>query len=160
MENTEQVPVYARDASGAFLGCFIGVDLPAGAIAVANPPADAREVWSNGAWGPVPVELRREAMVLTPMQIALALAGAGILTPAEARQFAGSGAVPAAIETALRSAMTAGGITAANQDAALIRFIGALEYRRTDPQTALFGAALGIDDAAIDALFEAGMAIV
>ena len=45
---------FFRDAAGRYIGAFAGVEPPAGAIEVAAPPVDARQVWSAGAWQPLP----------------------------------------------------------------------------------------------------------
>lgn len=76
---------------------------------------------------------RRAGMVVTMRQARLALLGAGLLAPVEA-------AIAAIGDDAERAA-------------AQIIWEFATEVRRTDPLLAALGPALGLDDAAIDALF-------
>lgn len=45
---------FYRDSDGRYIGAFVGAPPPAGAIEVATPPQDARQLWSAGAWQPVP----------------------------------------------------------------------------------------------------------
>lgn len=47
-------PRYFVDPDGAYIGAFAGAQPPAGAVQVPSPPADARQVWSGGAWQPLP----------------------------------------------------------------------------------------------------------
>lgn len=47
-------PKFYRDAAGNYLGAFDGAQPPAGAVEVLSPPADARQVFSGGAWQPLP----------------------------------------------------------------------------------------------------------
>lgn len=41
---------YFVDETGAYLGGFDGATPPAGAIEVPTAPADARDMWVDGAW--------------------------------------------------------------------------------------------------------------
>lgn len=45
---------YYVDQTGAYLGGW-DANPPAGAIEVAAPPEDARQVWTGSEWGPVPI---------------------------------------------------------------------------------------------------------
>lgn len=51
---------YFVDEEGRYLGGW-DAGYPAGAIEVPFPPADARQVWSGAAWGPVPFTPERIA---------------------------------------------------------------------------------------------------
>lgn len=46
------------DASGRFLGVFVGTLPPSGAIEVSTAPADARQVWQFPGWSPPPADMR------------------------------------------------------------------------------------------------------
>lgn len=52
--DVEVTAKYFVDASGKYLGGFVGAAPPAGAIEVPTAPVDARQVWSNGAWSAIP----------------------------------------------------------------------------------------------------------
>jgi len=41
---------YFVDTDGVYLGGYDGAEPPAGAIEVPDAPADASQIWSNGAW--------------------------------------------------------------------------------------------------------------
>lgn len=62
------------DADGNYLGGFDGADPPEDAVKVTSAPADARQVWSDGAWGDVPEVFHP----LTPRQFWLAALTADI----------------------------------------------------------------------------------
>lgn len=46
---------YFVDSNGTYIGGFDGAEPPNGSIEVPSAPEDARQVWNNGAWGPIPV---------------------------------------------------------------------------------------------------------
>lgn len=51
---------YFVDQDGAYVGAFAGASPPSGAIEVPTPPQDARQLWSAGAWQPVPPPAYRD----------------------------------------------------------------------------------------------------
>jgi hypothetical protein len=61
-------------SDGTYLGQFVGVNPPQGAVEVANGPEDGRQIWQNGSWGEAPVEL----MPLTRFQFEMILELLGI----------------------------------------------------------------------------------
>jgi hypothetical protein len=88
------------DGEGRYLGAFDGTyvpgepdeegnptdpvyvfpELPEGAVEVPSAPADARQIWSNGAWGDVPVIIPDR---VTARQFKLQLLAAGLLDQVE-----------------------------------------------------------------------------
>jgi len=76
---TEQTTRYYVDANGNYLGGFAGAEPPAGSVEVPAPPQDARQIWSGGVWGAIPVTLAD----VTPRQIRLALTQVGLRTMVE-----------------------------------------------------------------------------
>jgi hypothetical protein len=46
---------YYVDTDGTYLGGFDGAEPPDGAIEVTTAPQDARQIWSDGTWGAIPV---------------------------------------------------------------------------------------------------------
>jgi hypothetical protein len=93
---------------------------------------------------------------LSPSQLAIALMLAGKIDADEAKEFAGSGAIPPSLMASIGAALASSGLSAQARDIIEIKLRGALEYRRTDPAVPIIGAALGLDDAALDALWAAG----
>lgn len=96
---------------------------------------------------------------LSPAQLAIVLMRRGVLTPAEAVEFAASGAIPATLLAAIDGALQASGLSALDQAEVKVKLCGALEYRLTDPATPIIGAAMGLDAAGLDALWEEGAAL-
>jgi hypothetical protein len=52
---TEQTARYYVDASGGYIGAFIGAEPPEGAIEVLTPPLDSSQQWLDGAWTAAPI---------------------------------------------------------------------------------------------------------
>lgn len=46
--------IYYRNVAGAFIG---GFDVPQPDLIECDPPADARQIWSNGEWGSIPTHI-------------------------------------------------------------------------------------------------------
>ncbi len=113
--------------------------------------------WAAGVDAADVAVARRAAMTLSPSQLAIMLMKNGTITPAQAEQFAAAGVIPATLMSQINDALDASPLTAEEKAIARIRVRGALEYRRLDPATPIIGAALGLNDEALDALFVAGM---
>lgn len=72
---------YFVDGEGNYIGGFDGVEPPDGSIEVPSAPEDARQVWSNGAWGPIPVTVPDR---VSSRQFKLQLLASGLLDQVEA----------------------------------------------------------------------------
>lgn len=46
---------YFVDANGSYVGGFDGAEPPEGSVEVPEAPVDARQIWSETAWGDIPV---------------------------------------------------------------------------------------------------------
>jgi hypothetical protein len=123
------------------------VTLPDGTIEIREYPA------------PEAVPEPRFFLPISTMQLSVALFLIGKITEPEARAFGGAGQIPASIESGITAALEAIGKSPGEISAALIIFVAAAEYRREHPLTAVVGAALGLDDAALDALWDAASQI-
>lgn len=91
--------------------------------------------------------------VISDRQFFQVLAQAGAITPEEALAAVKTGALPAAIEAAV------GALPEAEQFSARMLLSGATVFERGHPMVAQLGAALGYDDAALDALWTAAAAL-
>lgn len=113
-----------------------------GPIAELQPDGTWREVWTVTAAPPEAIQARlsakRAGMVVTMRQARLALLGAGKL---------------AAVDAALAS------LPSPDKEAAQINWEYATEVQRVSPLVTALAPALGLDDAALDALFEAAAGI-
>jgi hypothetical protein len=81
---------------------------------------------------------------ISDRQFAQGLAGAGLITEAEALTWVRTGDLPAAIEAYVESR------PAGERFAARMVLSGATIFERAHPLTAAFGAAVGMDDTALD----------
>ncbi len=88
----------------------------------------------------------RAGAIKSKAAFAIALAEAGIITSSEAEGWI-DGTLPAAVATAIAT------LPAAEQPAARITIKGAFQVHRSEPLLILLGAAYGLDEAGIDALF-------
>ncbi len=113
------------DNLGKYLGGFVGVEPPEGAIEVPFAPDDARQIWGGSEWGAVPVTVPE---TVTPRQARLALIAAGLDDDVDA-YFA---AQPKAVQVAWEFAT---------------------EYHRDDPIISAAAAAIGLTGQQVDDLF-------
>lgn len=102
----------------------------------------------------IPLDVLRARMSLSKLQLTLALVGQGILSEAEGEAWLASGTLPAFAVSALDTLPDDG-----TRAVARLRFVGAVEIERTNPFIALLAGHLGLTDAQVDALFEAGAAL-
>lgn len=93
---------------------------------------------------------------LSPSQFAIALMKRGVINAGDAEEFAASGAIPPALGDLIAGALDKAGLKPEEQAVIRIKLRGALEYRRTDPAVPMIGAALGLDAAALDAMWAEG----
>lgn len=89
----------------------------------------------------------RAQMRMSRRQLLIGLADMGWITEAEAIAAAGTGAMPAAVETAISV------LDPDSQVRARITWAAMSEARRLDPLVALLAAAQGVGNAAVDAFF-------
>ncbi|MEI4470914.1 hypothetical protein [Frigidibacter sp. MR17.24] len=99
------------------------------------------------------IEEQRAAMSLTDLQFAMAAAGLGLMTTAEAEAWVARGELPVLALTAISA------LPEAEQPFARIRFAGARTIERLDPFMPALQAAAGLTDEQVDALFAAGAAL-
>jgi hypothetical protein len=114
---------YFIDGAGNYIGSF-DEGTPEGGVEVSSPPTDARQVWADG-WGTVPVEV---PAAVSRFQALAALHNAGHLQNAEA-------------------IITGAGVVTQ------LAWNNAQEFKRNSPTVLAIGGALGMDNAALDALF-------
>lgn len=139
-----------RDASGATSNRIICRDID-GALIPADPAnVDWQRYEEWLASGNVP-EVATAPATLAPeisdRQFFQALANTGTITQPEALAAVMTGTLPARIEAAVA------GLPADQQFAARMLLSGATTFERGHPMVARLGAALGYDDAALDALW-------
>lgn len=139
-----------RDASGAISDKIIRRDID-GALIPADPAnVDWQRYKEWLASGNVP-EVATAPATLAPeisdRQFFQALANTGTITQSEAPAAVMTGTLPARIEAAVA------GLPDAQQFAARMLLSGATTFERGHPMVARLGAALGYDDAALDALW-------
>jgi hypothetical protein len=96
---------------------------------------------------------RRAEMQLTPRQLFIGLAAAGLVTDDEAIASAALGTLPAAVEAVVA------GLSPAEQTAARITWARMGVVERTDPLVALLAAQAGKTAEDVDAFFETFAAI-
>lgn len=122
---------YYVDANGAYLGGFDGAEPPDGAVEVATAPQDARQIWTDGAWGAIPVTVPDR---VSSRQFGLQMIAAGIKDQ---------------VDTWI-----------ATQDAATKwAYERSATFVRDDPMMQTGFAALGFTSAQIDAFFTAAAAL-
>jgi hypothetical protein len=120
---------YYVDPDGAYLGAYVGAEPPEGAIEVPGPPADGMEIWDGDRFNPVPVRAPQEVSM---RQARLSLLARGVL-----------GQVDAAIDS----------LPSPDREAARIEWDYSSVVARDSPLVEMMGAALGLDDSALDELF-------
>ncbi|WP_437416342.1 hypothetical protein [Sinorhizobium meliloti] len=123
------------DLNGNFIGTFMGT-VPEGGLEVPSAPLDASQKWQNGAWS-APAEFFPP---LTARQLRLGLIN-NSLAPAQ---------VTAEIE-----AMPDG----VAKETARIEWEYATSFERMHPLIGTVGAALGLDDDQIDAMWTAALSL-
>lgn len=126
-------------------GSVNAAPLEAGETAVAAAPG-VGPGWSydGAAFAPPPPAPEPVPDKISDRQFAQGLAGAGLITQAEALEWVGPGVLPAAI-----AAFIAGLPLALRFDAEMV-LKGATEFRRSHPMTAMFGGAVGMSPAQVD----------
>jgi hypothetical protein len=124
---------------------------------VEDVPPTAEELAAEAA---AALDRRRAGMVLSAVQLSSAMFKAGKITAEEAEAFAARGDIPASMSAAIDAAMVAAGLDKQARTIARVQLAGATAYARLHPLTPLIGQALGLDDAALDDLFETGMRIL
>lgn len=122
---------YFVTSTGAYIGAFDGAEPPAGAVEVPTAPASAFDLWDGEKWLSAPPEVPQ---VVTMRQARLALLAVGKLA-----------AVTAAINA----------LPSPQKDAAQIEWEYSQEVQRHNGFVAQLGPVLGLDAAALDALFVA-----
>lgn len=131
------------DAEGIYLGGFAGVQPPAGAVEVPEPPEDARQVYDLDmqSWGAVPLPVPEE---ISRRQFYQGLAVEGFITKQEAID-AMDGVLPTAIQGVINSI--------SDEDAkfnATMLLKGATEFERSHQLVAVFAASQGLSEAEVD----------
>jgi hypothetical protein len=91
---------------------------------------------------------QRDKTSMSRVDFTIAVAGAGLITTAEATAYLQSGTLPAAASSAL-SAIPEG----AQRTEAQLRFIGATEIRRNDPLIDILRTNAGLTHSQLDAIF-------
>lgn len=71
---------YFVNADGVYIGGFDGAEPPANSVEVPDAPIDARQMWTGGVWGPVPIGTPDR---VTARQFKLQLLSAGLLDQVE-----------------------------------------------------------------------------
>lgn len=116
------------DAQGRYLGGFDGAEPPDGAIEVSSPPEHGTDIWTNGAWTIIPIVPEQ----VTMRQARLALLAAGLL---------------ANVDTSIDS------LPSPTKEAARIEWDYSSTVERHRGLVQSLGAAMGLTDAQLDALF-------
>jgi hypothetical protein len=120
---------YYVDPDGAYLGAYVGAEPPEGSIEVPAPPADGAEIWDGNQFSPAPARAPQEVSM---RQARLSLLARGVL-----------GQVDAAIDS----------LPSPDREAARIEWDYSSVVARDSPLVEMMGAALGLDDSALDELF-------
>ena len=103
----------------------------------------------------IEAELRALIPPVSRMQFAIALAMNGIVTPEEAKDFAGGTALPAMAKVAIQQS----NLSDMEKMAAEIKALGAADIRRMNPLILMLQQAVPMTDEQADALFEAARQI-
>jgi hypothetical protein len=120
---------YYVDPDGAYLGAYVGAEPPEGSIEVPAPPADGAEIWDGIQFSPAPARAPQEVSM---RQARLSLLARGVL-----------GQVDAAIDS----------LPSPDREAARIEWDYSSVVARDSPLVEMMGAALGLDESALDELF-------
>ena len=120
---------YYVDPDGAYLGAYVGAEPPEGAIEVPAPPADGAEIWDGQQFVSAPARAPQEVSM---RQARLSLLARGVL-----------GQVDAAIDS----------LPSPDREAARIEWDYSSVVARDIPLVEMMGAALGLDESALDELF-------
>lgn len=137
--------IYAIDESGRYIGAFVGIDPPEGAVIVPTAPDDARQTWNGEGWSPIPDPV---PSVITRRQCARELFARSMITGTEAIAMTQTGTPPAVVQTVFDA------MPEPDKTLAVIDFASDT-YARDNPLLIAIMTATGADEAAIDDFFRA-----
>lgn len=123
---------------GEYLGAFEGAEPPEGATQVSTAPADARQIYSSGAWQPLTAAQRAARVVLPRLEFEGVLAAA---LAAGGAQHAGAAVTVLTVIAYVDAALAASGdLTATEATAARWIMQRAATFHRGDPEIVIAAA--------------------